>query len=48
MNADDVFGYISAIRARNIEGGRVKAKATVGTVREGGQAIGIDVDTISA
>ena len=45
-NVDDVLGYVAGLRARRIIGGSVTGRVTAKRVGPGGQAIGLEVDTI--
>lgn len=45
-NVDDVLGYVAGLRARKIIGGSVTGRVTAKRVGPGGQAIGLEVDTI--
>jgi hypothetical protein len=45
---DEVLGYVAGLRARRIVGGSVTGRVTAKLVGAGGQAIGLDVDTIGA
>jgi len=41
-----VLGYVAGLRARRIIGGSVTGRVTAKRVGPGGQAIGLEVDTI--
>jgi len=45
-NVDEVLGYVAGLRARRIIGGSVTGRVTAKRVGPGGQAIGLEVDTI--
>jgi hypothetical protein len=45
-NVDEVLGYVAGLRAKRLIGGSVAGRVTAKRVGPGGQAIGVEVDTI--
>lgn len=45
---DEVFGYVAGLRAKRIISGSVTGKAEAKIVHSGGEAIGVEVDTIGS
>jgi hypothetical protein len=45
-NVDEVLGYVAGLRARRIIGGSATGRVTVKRVGRGGQAVGLDVESI--
>jgi hypothetical protein len=46
LDVERVVGYVAAVRARSIEGGRVRTSVRAGTVEAGAEVIGVEADQI--